>query len=53
MVKLHMGAQAARMCVRFAAHRADVRSTVGVTVHVALEVMLELEAAAAGGATVD
>lgn len=53
MVKLHVGAQAARVSVRFAADWADVGPTVGVTVHVALEVMLELETAAASGATME
>lgn len=52
-MKLHVGAQAARVCVGFAAHWADVGSTVGVAVHVALQVMFELETAAAGGAAVD
>lgn len=41
------------MSVCFAAHRADVGSAVCVAVHVALEVMFELETAAAGGATVE
>lgn len=53
MVKLHVGAQTARVGIRLSADWADVGATVGVTVHVTLEVVLELETAAAGGATVE
>lgn len=48
-----MGAQASRVSVCFAAHWADVWPTVGMTVHVALEVMLELKTTAAGGAAME
>lgn len=52
-MKLHVGAQAARVSIGFAAYWADVGPTVGVTIHMTLEVMLELETAAAGGAMVE
>lgn len=53
MVKLHVGAQAARVSICFAANWAHVGPTIGVTVHMALEVMIELETAAASWATVE
>lgn len=53
VMELHMGAQAARVRIGFATYWTDVRPTVGVTVHVILEVVLELETAAAGGTTVE
>lgn len=53
VVKLHVGTQAARVSICFTANWANVGPAVGVTVHVALEVMLKLETAAAGRATVE
>lgn len=53
VVELHVGAEAAGVGVGFAADRTDVRPSVGVAVHVALQVVLKLETAAAGGAAVD
>lgn len=53
VVKLHVGAQAARVSICFPANWANVGPAVGVTVHVALEVMLKLETAVAGWATVE
>lgn len=53
VMKLHVGAQTTRMGICLAADRTGVRATVGVTVHVALEMVLELKAAAAGRAMVE
>ena len=53
VLKLHVGAEAARVGVGFAADRADMRPTSAVAADVALQVVLKLEAAAAGGAAVD
>lgn len=53
VMQLHVGAEGARVSIGLTTHRTQVRPAVGVTVHMALEVVFELEAAAAGRAAVE